>query len=151
MPNEPFRGKPPKSAEQIRRILESVHEHNPPKIPGPFAHGLTDEERQMLFSFSRPVKRNVSRPRVQVPAAVRSPAYYRQLLLRKGGISGGIVGLLLGLNLGVAIPIVIGNASWFAFAPITMSLIGWSLGVFVSRAHVIARRPDLFGPRQCLT
>src|SRR5688500_7681399 len=137
MSNDEYSGKPPKSAEQIRRILESVHTGNSPNLPGKYARGLTEDERRKLFTPPQRVKRRVRRPKVHVPAAARSPAYYRELLLRRGGLAGEIVGLILGLNFGVAVPIMIGSPPWFALMPITMSLIGWSVGALVSRAHVI--------------
>jgi hypothetical protein len=91
-------------------------------------------------------KKERKRPTFVCDSTPRTPGYYRELLLQRGGFAGGFLGLLLGLNLGLALPIVIGNFWLVAVTPAAMCLFGSVIGVTAAHIEIRDRRRDLFRP-----
>lgn len=146
-----FSGKPPKSSAQIRRILKSIHNANETPQPGPYIRGFPPFERKLVAAAAKGHTPAI-RWTTHTASKPRNPAYYRELLLRRGGFAGGFVGLLLGLNLGLALPIIFGSLWLFAFTPLMASLCGCAVGLSTARIAIVDRRRDLFetlSPSRC--
>ena len=152
MSHDEFSGKPPKSSAHIRRILKSIHNANETPHPGPYIRGFPPLERK-LVAASAIRQTPATRPRlIHADSRPRTAAYYRELLMRRGGFAGGFVGLLQCLNVGLALPIILGNLWLFAFAPFVASLCGCAVGLSTARVTIVERRRDLFGqlvPSRC--
>ncbi len=71
----------------------------------------------------------------------------QHLLLKESGFTGAFIGFLLGLNLGLVIPIVTNSVRLFAFAPLSLALLGSFLGFTFARKQVVDRCRGLFGVR----
>ena len=112
-----FLGKPPKSPEQIRRILKSIHAANESYPPGPYMKGLPKSHNSYVRAHAAYHLKSHRNSTPREPWR-REPGCGLDSLVRRGGFVGGTAGLLFGLNLGFAISIMIGNASLFAAAPV---------------------------------
>jgi len=138
-----FQGKPPKSPEQIRRILKSIHAANESYPSGPYVKGLPKSEVSVIRTHAACHLRAY---RHSTPRELRRREAGCGLdsLIRRGGLVGGTAGLLFGLNLGFAISIVIGNAWLFAAGPVVLSLICCARGFTVGRLRIVESRQNLF-------
>jgi len=144
MSQDEFSGRPPKSSADIRRILKSIHNAIEAPHPGPYVRGFPALERKLVAVVARRNKPETRRPTTSVNSTPRSPAYYREMLLRRGGFAGGFIGLLIGLNFGLALPIILGNMWLFTLTPIVASLCGCAIGLSYGCVTVACRRRDLF-------
>ncbi len=116
----------PKSSSEIRRLLNSIHDANQPIEPAP---------------RKTPMKKFAQKP------TLLSREDTQRLLMKESGIAGAFMGFLLGLNLGLVIPIVTNSVWSFAFAPLSLALLGSIAGFTFARNHVVNRCCGLFGVR----
>ena len=137
-----IKGRPTKSASEIRSRLESIHKANAPRSSGPIGKGAnylkTIAVRTVAWSIV---------PRISLRADHENGHrnYYCRLLLDSSSVVGAITGGMLGANFGFAAPVIFGWAPLDMAMPFFGLLAGSLIGIVVARSFVVYRRIDLFG------